>query len=205
MIIFDLDGTLWDTRENTLKSANVVADKYPDIKEITMKEVEGGMGYSFDETAEIYMPYLDKEIRKKYFQEIINTNIDLINKEGGELYNGVKDTIIELSNKYKLGIVTNNNDDYVKSFFKSSGLEENFTDYMGAASYILTKGETIKKLASKYREKNNYYVGDIKNDMISSEEAGVTFIHAKYGFDKELKTKYYIDDIKELPELMRNI
>lgn len=205
MIIFDLDGTLWDTRKITLKSANIVSSKYPDIKEITMIEVEGGMGYSFEETAEIYMPYLDKEIREKYFQEIIDTNIYLINKEGGKLYAGVEDTIIELSNNYKLGIVTNNNDDYVKSFFKSSGLEEYFTDYMGAASYNLTKGETIKKLASKYGEKNNYYVGDIRNDMISSEEAGVTFIHAKYGFDKELETKYYINNIKMLPELMKNI
>lgn len=205
MIIFDLDGTLWDTREVTLKSANVVAARYPNIKEITMKEVEGGMGYSFEETAEIYMPYLDKETREKYFGEIIDTNIELINKEGGTLYEGVKETIIELSSNYKLGIVTNNNDNYVKSFFKSSGLEEYFTDYMGAASYNLTKGETIKKLVSKYQEKNNYYVGDIRNDMISSEEAGVTFIHAKYGFDKELETKYYIIDIRKLPELMKNI
>lgn len=205
MIIFDLDGTLWDTREITLKSANIVSSKYPDIKEITMIEVEGGMGYSFEETAEIYMPYLDKDIREKYFKEIIDTNINLINKEGGKLYEGVKDTIINLSKDYKLGIVTNNNDNYVKSFFKSSGLEEYFTDYMGAASYNLTKGETIKKLASKYQEKNNYYVGDIKQDMISSEDAGVTFIHAKYGFDKELETKYFINDIRKLPELMKNI
>ena len=205
MIIFDLDGTLWDTREITLKSANIVSSKYPDIKEITMIEVEGGMGYSFEDTAEIYMPYLDKDIREKYFKEIIDTNINLINKEGGKLYEGVKDTIINLSKDYKLGIVTNNNDNYVKSFFKSSGLEEYFTDYMGAASYNLTKGETIKKLASKYQEKNNYYVGDIKQDMISSEDAGVTFIHAKYGFDKELETKYFINDIRKLPELMKNI
>lgn len=205
MIIFDLDGTLWDTREITLKSASIVANKYHDIKEITMIEVEGGMGYSFEETAEIYMPYLDKDIREKYFKEIIDTNINLINKEGGKLYEGVKDTIINLSKDYKLGIVTNNNDDYVKSFFKTSGLEEYFTDYMGAASYNLTKGETIKKLVSKYNEKTNYYVGDIKQDMISSEDAGVTFIHAKYGFDKELETKYFINDIRKLPELMKNI
>ena len=205
MIIFDLDGTLWDTREITLKSANIVAAKYPDIKEITMIEVEGGMGYSFEETSEIYMPYLDKDRREKYFRKIIDTNIDLINKEGTKLYEGVKDTIINLSKDYKLGIVTNNNDNYVKSFFKSSGLEEYFTDYMGAASYNLTKGEAIKKLVSKYNEKTNYYVGDIKQDMISSEDAGVTFIHAKYGFDKELETKYYINDIRKLPELMKNI
>lgn len=205
MIIFDLDGTLWDTREITLKSANIVAAKYPDIKEITMIEVEGGMGYSFEETSEIYMPYLDKDRREKYFRKIIDTNIDLINKEGTKLYEGVKDTIINLSKDYKLGIVTNNNDNYVKSFFKSSGLEEYFTDYMGAASYNLTKGEAIKKLVSKYNEKTNYYVGDIKQDMISSEDAGVTFIHAKYGFDKELETKYYINNIKMLPELMKNI
>lgn len=205
MIIFDLDGTLWDTREITLKSASIVANKYHDIKEITMIEVEGGMGYSFEETAEIYMPYLDKDRREKYFRKIIDTNIDLINKEGTKLYEGVKDTIINLSKDYKLGIVTNNNDNYVKSFFKSSGLEEYFTDYMGAASYNLTKGEAIKKLVSKYNEKTNYYVGDIKQDMISSEDAGVTFIHAKYGFDKELETKYFINDIRKLPELMKNI
>ena len=202
MIIFDMDGTLWDTREATLKSANIIADKYPDIKEITMNEVEGGMGYSFEETAQIYMPYLSKDKREKYFKEIIDTNIDLINREGAKLYDGVKETIIELSKKYKLGIVTNNNDNYVEAFFKASGLEEYFTSYMGTASYNLTKAEGIKKLVSICQEDTNYYVGDIKKDMESSLEAGVIFIHAKYGFDKELVSKYYINDIRELLDIM---
>ena len=108
MIIFDLDGTLWDTREITLKSASIVADKYPDIKEITMKEVEGGMGYSFEETAEIYMPYLDKETREKYLAIIDEEVRQNIIRNGATIYDGVIKVITNLGRKYKLGIVTNN-------------------------------------------------------------------------------------------------
>lgn len=43
------------------------------------------------------------------------------------------------------------------------------------------------------------------NDMDSTLEAGMKFIHAKYGFEPILKTEFYINDIKELDWLSDRI
>jgi len=202
MLIFDMDGTLWDTTKTTLEAANIVADEYSEVKPFEMTTVKRGMGLSSKENAKNYFPYLEEEKGLFYLSEIGKENFKLINKKGAYIYDGVLDTLKSLSKKYKLGIITNNTDDYAKLFIDVSGLKEFFTDYMGAASYGITKGEAIKKMVDKYNDKNNYYIGDIKKDMDSTLEAGIIFIHARYGFEPDLECDKHIDDISELESVL---
>lgn len=205
MIIFDLDGTLWDTTESLYEAANDITNKYSDINQISIETVKKGMGLSSEENARNFMPYLDDEKALYYLKKIGKRSIEIINEKGAILYDGVIDTIHKLSKKHKLGIVTNNTDEYVKTFLKVSKLEKYFSDYIGAASYNITKKDAIKNITSRNNEPNSIYVGDIKKDMIAAEEAKVTFIHAKYGFEPTLESKYYIDNIKKLEELLNKI
>ena len=205
MLIFDLDGTLWETLDTTLEASNEIVRENPEVKEITMDTVVKGMGLSSKENAKNYMPYLDEEIAINYIKMISDRNFELIKENGAHIYDGVYDTIKSLSKKYKLGIVTNNYDEYAKVFLDKSNLGKYFTDYMGAASYSITKGEAIKKMVDKYNEDNSYYIGDIKKDMKAAYEADINFIHAKYEFEKDLDTNLYINDIRELEELLNNI
>ncbi len=205
MIIFDMDGTLWDTSYTTLEAANIIASKYDEVKEFDMKTITDGMGLGSIENALNYFPYLDSDLGIKYLEEIIDTNVNIIKNKGAKIYDGVEDVIKDLSKKYKLGIITNSNDDYVKVFFKTSNLEQYFSDYMGAASYGITKSEAIRKMVERNNEKNSYYVGDIKKDMDATLEAGIEFIHAKYGFEPTLEYKYYIESITDLPKLLEKI
>ena len=205
MIIFDMDGTLWDTSYSTLEAANKIADKYEIVRKFEMKTITDGMGLSFDENVKNYFPYLEYKDGSKFLDELINTNISMLSTKGGKLYDDVEATIEKLSKKYKLGIITNNNDDYVKIFFKTSGLEKYFSDYIGAATYGITKSDAIKKMVEKYGETTNYYIGDIRKDMEATLKAGIEFIHAKYGFEPTLEYKYSIDSIKKLPDYLEQI
>ena len=54
-IIFDLDGTLWDTIDSCLKSISDVKKEHKEItKEITKDEVISSMGLPFDDIVKIY-------------------------------------------------------------------------------------------------------------------------------------------------------
>lgn len=204
MVIFDLDGTLWETANATLKAANEIAKEY-DLPPFKIETINKGMGYSKEDVAKIYMPNLDIKTSMHYIDLIAEKNISLINKDNVKIYDGVKETIKVLSKQYKLGIVTNNNTKYAEKFLEVSDLKKYFTDYLGAIDINASKGEAIKLVCQRNNEKNSYYVGDIKNDMLASMEAGVTFIHARYGFGKDLNTKYYINDIKELEKVLEDI
>ncbi len=202
MLIFDLDGTLWDTLTVTHQAAFNIHLKQDEIKTISIETVRFGMGLTFEENAKNYMPYLTKEKREKYLQEINNETIRLISIGDVKYYDGMIDVIKTLSKSYKLGIVTNNNDDYVKMFLKNTKLEREFVDFIGAGSYNIKKEEAIKRMIKRNRESINYYIGDTKKDMDASIGANVIFIHAAYGFDKNLISKYKIEDIRDLPSYL---
>lgn len=111
MIIFDLDGTLWNTVDTTLEAANNIAKEYDEVKRFSKKPIVDSMGLSRSEAAVIYMPYLSKRKATRYMKEISEESVRIINKKGATLYKGVVSTIKKLSKKYKLGIITNNTDE----------------------------------------------------------------------------------------------
>ena len=202
MIIFDMDGTLWDTTEVTLKTINIILENEKRVNTITIDQIKGIMGLSKVEVAKKLLSNIDEEQALKYIDLEVDKTIELINMYGANIYENVIETINYLKDKYKLAIVTNNNDDYAKTFIDKSNLNDAFTDYMGAASYNISKSDAIKEILKRNNITSACYVGDIKKDMDAALEAGIDFIHARYGFEKNVDCKIHIDDIKELIDLL---
>lgn len=205
MIIFDLDGTLWDTIDTTYQATMNITSNRKDIPKISKKTVKTGMGLTLSENAKHYMPTIAKDKREEVLKEINKETIRLLKLGKTKFYMGMKKTIQKLGENYDLGIVTNNNDDYAKIFLETSNLKEYFKDYMGAASHDITKGEAIQLMINRNHQKEGYYVGDTKKDLEAAKEANVIFIHAKYGVDKKLSTPYSIKSIIFLPSLLKTI
>ncbi len=201
-IIFDLDGTLWNTVDSCLKATSYVKEKHKDItREVTKRQIESAMGKTSDEIVNIYYGYLKKEKGEEYANEAFNKNVDNLLKEGGTLYPNTKETIIKLSKKYKLFIVSNCVKGYIESFLNTSGLKDYFSDFESYGNTLLSKGENIKLVISRNNLKNPIYVGDTKGDMEGSYYAGIPFVYATYGFGKVESFDYKINDISELLNL----
>ena len=86
MIIFDLDGTLWEVTDTTYKSANEIMKKHNINHEITKQTIANTMGCNFEEAAKNYMPDLEKEERMELMKEITDLNSKKLAEEGGNLY-----------------------------------------------------------------------------------------------------------------------
>lgn len=205
MIIFDLDGTLWETMETTCKSANEIMKKHNIKHEITKETVSNTMGCNFEESARNYMPDLEKEERMELMKEITDLNSKKLAEEGGNLYPHLKETLTKLKEKYKLVIVSNCGANYIESFLESSRLEVYFDDFAAASKMQIPKGEAIRKVMERNCVENAIYVGDTQKDYEASKMAGIDFIHAKYGFAKDLKFEKYIDNIEQLPDFLEKI
>lgn len=203
-IIFDLDGTLWNTLEETFLTVNEVADKYK-IDEISEETIKNGMGFSNSELAEKYMPKIKRDDREKIFREMTRNNVNYLNKTGGKLYPKVKETLEDLSFKYKLFIVSNCGAGYIESFLESNSLEYLFKDFIAASRANISKTEAINRLKDEYNLKNVVYVGDTLGDYEYATRAKVPFVHAKYGFNENLECRYKIDRFEELPECLEKV
>ena len=205
MIVFDLDGTLWDTEDVSYEVLKEIVNKYDFLQEISKETVAKTMGCTFAETAELYMPYLEKEKREEILQEMLDETAKKLTVVGGKVYEGLEEVLIELKKKYKLAIVSNCAAGYIESFLDSANLWSYFVDIAAAAKMKVTKAEAIKAVLERNNIKNAVYVGDTIKDFEASQGAEMEFVQAKYGFGQDLKTEHSVNEISELPNILNDM
>ena len=204
-VIFDLDGTLWEVIESTFYSINEIAKKHG-LKEIKMETVLKVFGLNKEESAKLYFPELDLDKSLELVDEIAVINIQNLKKNGGNLYPNLKYVLDILKEKYKLYIVSNTSEDeYIEAFLISSGMKDYFKEYLAASKLNISKGEAIKKVIKENNLRKAVYIGDTKKDLEAAEFVRIPFIQVKYGFGEDLKLKYSIDDLKELPKVIEEV
>ncbi|SEV92947.1 HAD family hydrolase [[Clostridium] fimetarium] len=201
-IIFDLDGTLWDSTEGICSTWNQVLSNYPDIKtEITVQRLYSCMGLLMEEIAEKLFPQLDKKMQLKLLQECCDLENIYLAKHGGILYPRLEETIVKLAETHKLFIVSNCQDGYIQSFFTAHKLGKYFTDFESAGKTGHSKGENNKLVISRNHLKSAIYVGDTLGDANSAIDAKIPFVFARYGFGDVKKYDFVIDDFHEILKL----
>ncbi|MGN0643257.1 MAG: HAD family hydrolase [Huintestinicola sp.] len=187
-IIFDMDGTIWDSAENVACAWNE-AIKYSGNpllrnKTLTDKDIKGIMGMTMDAIAEKLFPELSSTLRTDILNKCTDMENEYLARHGGKLFDNVENVLTEMSKKHRLFIVSNCQRGYIEAFFEHYGFERLFTDYLCWGDTGKEKHETIRILMEKNRISSAVYVGDTAGDMISSEKAGIPFVYASYGFGK---------------------
>ena len=204
-ILFDLDGTLWETIDSTHSSINQVAKKY-NQESISKDLVMANYGNNKVESAKLFFPNMEQEEAFKLLDESDALNIENLTTNGGYLYPGLEEALFKLQENYDLYIVSNTSTKkYIESFLISSKLFKYFKDYVAASEIILSKGDAITKLIDDYYIDDAIYVGDTAKDKKAADVAHVPFIQCLYGFGEDLGCEYKINDISELPALINNI
>lgn len=199
--MFDLDGTLWEVTDLTYESANEVARRHG-LKEVKKDTVCKAFGLNKVQCAQMYFKDLELNTSLDLMDEISKIKIARLNEKGGNLYPDVSDTIMKLSEQYDLFIVSNTSKkEYIEAFLKTSKLEKYFKDYIAAGANGITKASAIKSVIDKFNLSKAVYVGDTVKDMEAADEAGVTFIQARYGYGSVLNVKYHINSVAELKKL----
>lgn len=203
-IIFDLDGTLWDSTGCASDIWNQVLEKHKDISfRMTKERSEQLMGKTMEEIGEILFPEMDVEARNAVVDEFGEEEVRYLTEHGAVLYEGVEDTLKQLQEKYNLYIVSNCQDGYVPAFLHAHKLEPYFVDMEMSGRTGLDKGSNIKLLMQRNRIHTAVYVGDTAGDEKAARAAGVPFVYAAYGFGEAVSPDARITDIRELPECMR--
>lgn len=201
-IIFDMDGTLWDSAENVVASWNEIIEKeYAPEKRITVKDMQSVMGLTMDRLAERLFPELEEERRMELLEHCGLYENEYLRLHGGRLYDGLEDTLKQLREKYHLYIVSNCQSGYIEAFLEYYKFEKYFDDIECYGNNLLQKGDNIRKIVERNHLTKAVYVGDIQGDYEASQLAGVSFIHAAYGFgtiDVPVPTIYCLEDLLKI-------
>lgn len=180
-ILFDLDGTLWDSSENVVKSWNEVLARY-DLRRITRTDMQSYMGKTLEKIGELMLPELDVSERSCIMKECCDNENNFLGRHGGTLFPDLENVLAELSQKYELFIVSNCQSGYIETFLQYHKLERYFTDYECPGGTGREKGENIRIVIDRNNLEKAVYIGDTQGDYESAVFAGIPFIHAAYGF-----------------------
>lgn len=205
-LIFDMDGTLWDSSENVAKSwSKIVKDEGYNRKEITRENIMGVMGKTMTEIADILFSDIEENERLKLLEKCCRFENSFLEKNGGVLYPNLEETLKILQKKYDLYIVSNCQSGYIEAFLKYYGFEKYFKDTECYGNNLKSKGENIALLAQRNNLEKAYYVGDIQGDYDSTKEAGLDFIHAAYGFGVIKEEVLELESFDKLPLLLEDL
>lgn len=202
-IIFDLDGTLWDSTGCVCAIWNRVLNKYEDISLMIAQEtVSKMMGKTMDEIGKTLFPNLTEERRQQIIADFGNEEVNYLSQKGAILYEGLEETLQILSLDYNLYIVSNCQDGYVDAFLHAHQLESYFKDYEMSGRTGLDKGHNIKLIMKRNTIDQAFYVGDTEGDEDATRFAGIPFIYASYGFGQAKNPDMIIHSIEELPKVL---
>ena len=184
-MILDVDGTLWDTTGVVAEAWMQAASELmiPPDTPITADRLKQEFGKPMDEIAANLFPTLSESQRALVMESCCEyEEFYLENAREPLLFDGVKETILTLSQNYAVCIVSNCQKGYIELFLKKTGLENAITDFECFGNTGLSKGENIRLLMERAQITDAVYVGDTKGDADACTFAGIPFIFAEYGF-----------------------
>ena len=202
-LIFDIDGTLWDSRALVAEGYNIQLKKEgldhlcvdAEILKSQFGKVKNVI--ADDLFASIPVPERYHLIDRCMEMEQIHMHQDPCNIG----YPRVLETIRELSKKHRLFIVSNCECGYPELTMDKMGLTPYIQGHLCFGDTGTSKGQTIRTLMAKHNIENCAYIGDTQGDYEATVEAGVPFIWATYGFGVPEGYAEKVDTFAQLLEL----
>jgi len=209
LIIFDLDGTLVDSLADITNAVNYAVKPIcmDGQSEDTIRPLVGG-GISG------LLSQLVGEGRAAFHGEAVDRFISFYNDHAVDhtsVYPGV-DEVLRRFSGYYMGLVSNKREGLVKKILSELGLDHYFGQIYGSDSAGDKKPSPapIVKMMEYFAVSavETMIVGDGEADIGAGKAAGITTVSVTYGYRSKEQLSgadFYIDDIKELPDLINKL
>lgn len=203
LIVFDLDGTIEDSRLDMALSVNRIRKLYqlPEIPIDALQSlVNRGMNFLYKNCfPELVKEHIPEDLKKKYEIHYAEHIVD-----NTKLYSEI-DTILEkLSKKYYLFVYTNKPENLSKLLLKKLGIQSYFQSIIGSDTFPFTKPnpEPILKVIQKLHleVQNIYVVGDSETDIQTAIELKAKSIWCKWGYYQNISPELSPDFIAKEPK-----
>ncbi|MBI4706407.1 MAG: HAD-IA family hydrolase [Candidatus Omnitrophica bacterium] len=209
LIIFDLDGTLVDSRSQIANAVNFTL-RALNIEERPFEEITSFIGMG---ARDLLRRSLRKENAQLLNEAVITfQNYYKIHSPGhASLYPHVIETLEYFKDKIKI-IITNSPKATAEQILFNSGIDKYFKDIIGGDDESCQKPSACSLNKSSYYLKNSkdkiIIVGDMDIDVITGKSAGILTCAVTYGIGKKKDLvkagpDYMIDDIIQLKEIIK--
>lgn len=205
-ILFDLDGTLWNSSLQVVESWNEILETLPDVDfRVTEESIQSVMGLQMDEIGRRFFQGLPEARVEEIMKTCVENENEYLRKHGGVLFPHLEEVLEQLSKNYFLAIVSNCQVGYIEAFLEYHRLGKYFQDFESFGATGMSKGDNIRLVCQRNQLEKAVYLGDIQGDYDSACKAGVPFILAGYGFGSVAVEVPVIQSLLELPEVVQRV
>jgi phosphoglycolate phosphatase len=202
IILFDFDGTIADSLHRLLEISNVLAEEYG-YRKVNKEEIPYFRNKSIMETfRELQIPLLKVPIIAHRVKTTFQREAHL-----SCLHEGMRETLAQLKNHYRLGILTSNTKNNVHRFLQQHQLE--LFDFVYTSSNIFGKSRVLRRILreQKLSVGEVIYVGDELRDIEAAQQLDMDIIAVSWGANNKkalaaLSPTYLIDQPAKLISLL---
>ena len=204
-VIFDIDGTLWDSRALVAEGYNIQlkAEGYAHLC-VDAEVLRPLFGKTMSDIADAILAEISVPERYALMERCMDTeNRYLAENECNIGYEGVQETLEELAKSYRLFIVSNAQCGYPELCMEKLGIGHLIEGHLCYGDTGTEKGETILTLMRRYQITDAVYIGDTQGDYEATVVADIPFVWAAYGFGNPAGAAGRITDIRQLPDTLK--
>ena len=207
LLLFDLDGTLWDSAPAVAEAWNeVFQEEDPSLPLLTVADIHSVMGMTMKEIGESLYPGFRSSRRSAIFDRCCRYEVEYLQTHCGVLYPDFRPVLESLkANGFELAVVSNCQLGYIDAFLSSADAADLFIDYEEWEHTGLVKGENIRLVMARNGYRKGIYIGDTGKDQEAALLAGIPFIHAAYGFGEVTGADGVIHSLSGLPAAVRKL
>lgn len=199
-LIFDIDGTLWDSRALVAEGYNLqLKDEGLEHLFVNAQQLKALFGKVMTEIADVIFAEIPLPERYALMERCMARENRYLQENPCAIgYPGVKETLIRLAESHRLFIVSNSQRGYPELCIRKLGLGSCITACLCFGDTGTSKGKTIRALMQRHNIRSCAYIGDTQGDYEATLEAGIPFIWASYGFGVPEGYGAKIDRISDL-------
>ncbi|MFC3749120.1 HAD hydrolase-like protein [Paenibacillus sp. GCM10012306] len=214
-IIFDMDGTLFQTESLLLPAYHKMFDILREEGLYTgttppEERILGSVGMLLEQIWKIVMPEAGENVHRRADELLLQLEIEGLEAGNTLLYPQVAETLVALKERdVRLFVASNGLQDYIHSIVVVHELKELFEGlYSAGGQGTATKTDLVRILLDSRGISSAWMVGDRSSDVKAGKDNGQTVIgcaYADFGRQDELKgSDVIIESIGELLELYDN-
>jgi len=202
-LIFDIDGTLWDSTVLVAKGYNrYLCAIGLDHLQVTADQLKTLFGRTMTEIADVIFAEIEVPRRYEIMEACMHEEHLVLEEDPCRIaYPKVKETLEKLHETHRLFIVSNSQSGYPQLLIEKLGIGHLIEGHLCFGDTGTCKGETIRTLMEKHNITDAVYIGDTQGDMEASYQAGLPFVFCRYGFGTPKKWDEEVDSFEQLLKL----